>query len=359
MSEAPYPTTDPAADGERTGDSERASSSGERGGQASPADALPRFSASASVPVPPAPPVPPAGQPSASADPFGYPTGHASPTSLFGQGSPYGMPPGPDSPFGQPPPLGPPPAASGVARASGSASVPAASPYESPYGAPAQGYPAQPGSLGGPPEAGQSSGGAAPGYGGAAPGYGSGEVPGFASYGGGAVSPTTPVSPPLPVSVSPPQQRSSPASPLLTGPSGQPGYGEPPDPRTVPVGPWPDAQQPPEVQQPTRSSQSRRGLLIVSLVVAAVVVAVGGAFVAWRLTDASSSFTVGTCVVQDGSDAAIAECSAPHTYKIIGIVETENGCADARQPSLVLTERVGGRQTWACLEPNGGPSASP
>ena len=35
------------------------------------------------------------------------------------------------------------------------------------------------------------------------------------------------------------------------------------------------------------------------------------------------------------------------------IVDTDSGCPDANQPSLVLTERVGGSKKWACLEPVG------
>src|SRR3981189_2373465 len=65
MSEAPYPPAEPPADGDRTS-------------QVPPPGATPRYSASASVPVPPAQPQGPGA--------FGQP-----PTS-FGQGNQYGQP---------------------------------------------------------------------------------------------------------------------------------------------------------------------------------------------------------------------------------------------------------------------------
>jgi hypothetical protein len=83
MSEAPYPPAEPPADGDRTT-------------QVPPPHGMaPRFSASASVPVPPAGPAP-------------GPAAYASPTSQFGQGTQYGQPApgaqfGPDGALGQPP----------------------------------------------------------------------------------------------------------------------------------------------------------------------------------------------------------------------------------------------------------------
>src|SRR5215472_1538201 len=122
MSEAPYPPAEPPADGDWTGQV--------------PPPGTPRYSASASVPNPPA------NQPPDPYGSFGQPAG-----GQYGQPgpSPYGQPapgsfgqPGP-SPYGEPAPggFGQPPA--GSARVGASASVPPAGPPSN-FGAPPQGF---------------------------------------------------------------------------------------------------------------------------------------------------------------------------------------------------------------------------
>jgi len=82
------------------------------------------------------------------------------------------------------------------------------------------------------------------------------------------------------------------------------------------------------------------------------VVGVGG-YVGWSLTNRGATFAVGDCVKEDGGNAVATECSATGAYRITSIVDTENTCPDAKQPSLVLTERVGGARRYACLAPAG------
>jgi hypothetical protein len=130
------------------------------------------------------------------------------------------------------------------------------------------------------------------------------------------------------------------------------GYGQPVgQPGGQPGGPqggqpaWAES----EPQAPVR--KSRKGLII-ALIVAAVVLVVGvGGYVGWSLTNRGSAFTVGACVKPDGGDAVVTDCSTSGAFKITNIVDTENGCTDPNQPSLVLTERVGGGHKWACLAP--------
>jgi len=102
----------------------------------------------------------------------------------------------------------------------------------------------------------------------------------------------------------------------------------------------------PEAPSAPRSSRGR----IIALIVIMVLFVVGvGAFVGWNLTHHASAFTVGACVQQSGSDGLVTDCSTPGSYRIVDLIDTDT-CAD-NQPSLVLTDRVGGGKKWACLVP--------
>jgi hypothetical protein len=105
-------------------------------------------------------------------------------------------------------------------------------------------------------------------------------------------------------------------------------------------------------QAPER--KPKRGLII-ALILTAVLVVVGvGAYVGWSMKNSGSEFVEGACVQQRGGDAAIVDCSVGGAYKIDSIVDTEGGCADANQPSLVLTPRGGGATRYGCLVPASG-----
>jgi hypothetical protein len=112
----------------------------------------------------------------------------------------------------------------------------------------------------------------------------------------------------------------------------------------VPTGGWPYPES-----KPPPARKSRRGLIIVLIAVAVLVVVGIGGYVGWSLTNDTSQFTVGACVKQDGSSAVVVECGTDGAYEITSIVETEGGCPDADQPSLVLSE-LGGKK-YACLAP--------
>jgi hypothetical protein len=357
MSEAPYSPAEPPAEGDRTN-------------QAPPSpNATPRFSASASVPVPPAKPqgsaTPPAFGQGYGAQGLDGPAGQGYGGQGFdgpagqgygGQGfdGPAGQSPMGQAPLGQAPlgqSLGQPPA-SGSARVAASASVPSPAPNSPPspaaapsnFGtAPPANFPAQPGTYGSPGGSGQP--------------YGSPPAP--SPY---QPQPSAPQaqfnSAPAPATYGAPPA-SSPPQPQYGGsydrpaPMGQGGYspgmyGQPAaDPGQAGRGiqaSWPE----PEQAKP----KSRRGLII-TLIIAAVVVVVGiGGYVGWSLTNRGSDFKAGACVKQSGTDSVVlADCTAAGAYKITNIVDTENGCPDANQPTLVLTERVGGNRRWACLTP--------
>jgi hypothetical protein len=110
----------------------------------------------------------------------------------------------------------------------------------------------------------------------------------------------------------------------------------------------------PEWPGQTPERKPKRGLII-ALIVTAVLVVVGvGAYVGWSMKNSSSEFVEGACVQQRGGDAAIVDCSVSGAYKIDSIVDTEGGCPDAGQPSLVLTPRGGGATRYGCLVPASG-----
>lgn len=341
MSEAPYPPAEPPADGDRTS-------------QVPPPHGMaPRYSASASVPVPPA-------------GPASY-----TPASPFGQAAQYGQP---AAPFGQD--GGPAPApTSGQARAAASASVPAPAtqPNPPPYGNAPQGYPAQSGgTYGSPtpqqygtpagqgqfgqPPPGQGSFGAAPTYGQPAPGTPAPST-GTPGYSGGGYDRSGMAAPMGQMGQQPmgqqPMGQQMGQQPMGQGSYGAPGYGQVPadqgrrDAGQPPAGGWAEGEQ----QEPP-PRKSRRGLIVAVIVVVVLVVVGVGGFVGWSLTNHTSDFKVGACVKQNGADAVVTDCGGSGAYKITSIVETENGCPDANQPSLVLVERVGGGKKWACLAPS-------
>ncbi len=299
MSEPAYPPAEPA-EGDRTSQA--------------PPSGPPRYSASASVPVPP--------PTSNTYGTQGGGSGYGQP-SPFGQGAP---------PFGQPPAQPPQGQGSGApTRVGASASVPVPPAYAPPppaapttYGAPPQGYPAQPGVYGqpaAPTQYGTPPGTAAPPGPGAppsAPPMGGGYAGGYPGPGqGGGYGQPQPYGQPEPAR----QQRGD---------------------KMVPTGGWPYVEQ---AEQPRKS---RKGLTITVIIVAVLVVVGIGGYVGLKLaTQSEHSYAVGTCVKQDGSGASIVDCSVAGAYRITSIVDTESGCTDASQPSLVLS--TGGTRKYACL----------
>ena len=350
MSEAPYLPAEPPADGDQTS-------------QVPPHGVAPRFSASASVPVPPA-----------------SPAGAGGPANPFGPGQQYGQPGllGPDGPLG-PPPAGSAPTG-GPVRAAASASVPAPAtqPNPPPYGSSQPpGYPAQLGGTYGSLAAQQ--------YGAPAPQAQFGQPPSGPAQFGQPPAPQAqfgqpPSGPgsfgqPAPYGQQPAGQGGAPApSSPPAGSSGYAGagydrqapigqqmgqaaysapvYGQSPDqgrPRETagqaPMGGWAES------EQEVAPRKSKRGLIISFIVVVILIVVGVGGFVGWSLTNRASDFTVGACVKQDGNDAVVTDCAGAGVYKITSIADAENGCPDTNQPSLVLTARVGGGKKWACLAP--------
>ncbi len=315
MTEAPYPSAEPPAD------SDWAS-------QGTPGSGTPRYSASASVPVPPA-----------------HPAGQGAPSG-GGTAAPYGgMPtPGQQGPYGQqfgqpaagiPHPGGssPPP---GQARVAATASVPVPPqsqatqghggqgqghgggpgsgqgpagqpPTPTTYGAPSQGYPAQPGTYGQAPQFGT---------------YGSPGSPG----GQGAPTP-------------PPMGQGGYQAPSYP-PPGPEMAREARDSKGTPTGGWPYVEQRPAVK-------SKRGLVITLIVVGALVVVGGAAAVIFALVSGESPYEVGACVKQQGSGAEIVDCSSEGAYRIASIVDNEDKCPDPAKPVLVLTG--GSEREVACL----------
>lgn len=326
MSEAPYSPAEPPADGDPTS-------------QVPPAGGAPRYSASASVPVPP--PIPPS----------------APAPGAFGQGSPYGpgapqpgqspgQPGQPPAQLGQPPANQPP--TTGQARVAASASVPAPATPQS-YGQPPQGYRTQAGTYGGGPQSSSQYGspsatyGSAPtgtGYGQGGPSqpgpYGMGQGPGYGGPGSGQGPGTG-------------QNQG-----MGQGSYGQPAYGqpapqEPAGPgKGVPTGGWPYADK-----AEAAPRKSRKGLIIGLIVAAVLVVVAVGAYVGWRLTNQSSAFTVGACVKEDGGRGVVVDCSTSGAFRITSIEDSASACPDPNQPSLLLTGGVGGSRKYACLAPAG------
>jgi hypothetical protein len=248
------------------------------------------------------------------------------PGSPGGQANPYG-------PVGQPPGGGQPP---GSGRAAGSASVPPAPPTS---------YAPQGTSYGNPPQ----------GYAGQAPTPGGvyGQQPYGAAPGGAPMGP-------------PPASMGQPAL-GQPGSMGQPALGQPAPPaggyappsyppatdygrdKMVPTGGWPYVGE-----VPAAPRKSRRGLIITIIALVVVFVVGVGGYIGWSLTTRGTTYKVGDCVRQNGSDgASVVGCTTTGSYRITSIVDTEAGCTDTTQPSLVLTSS-GGKKQYACLVPTGG-----
>lgn len=345
MSEAPYPPAELPADGDRTSQV--------------PPPGAPRYSASASVPVPP-----PAGGPTtygAQSAPATY--GQPAPGNTYGQpaGQGQGYPGQPQPPMGQAPmgqmgqasmgqapmgqgqmgqapmgQLGQPPMGqanpAGQARVGGSASVPGTYPpppapsgqsMPTTYGAAPQTFAAPSGVYGGQPQPGQPQPGQPygqqPGFGQAPPPVGQ-NAPMGQTYGQSAYAP-------------PPQQQQQ---------QQQPERGRD---KMVPTGGWPYVEQ----ENVPPAPKSRKGLTIFLAVLAVLVVVGVGGYVGLRLATRSDVYTVNACVRQDGTEASVVDCGASGAYKITQIVDDESQCPDATQPSLLLSD--GDKSRVACLGP--------
>jgi hypothetical protein len=122
----------------------------------------------------------------------------------------------------------------------------------------------------------------------------------------------------------------------------------------------------PRYAQALPPPRPRSSALMVGLIVALVVIVAGAATAAAILisrgghadtgptptTTATSTdrYSVGTCVVQQGSSALVADCHTAGAYRITKIVTDGNAC-DATQPSVVIPTSLGTRV--ACLTPAG------
>jgi hypothetical protein len=125
-------------------------------------------------------------------------------------------------------------------------------------------------------------------------------------------------------------------------------FGQPEPPRqreamSQPSGGWPSV-------EPQKQAGSKRGLIIVLIALAIIIVVAVGGYVGWSLTMRGDAYTVGACVKQDGTGAAVVDCGTSGAYKITSIQDTEGTCPDPAQPSLELTD-VGGARKYACLGP--------
>lgn len=337
-SEVPYPPAEQPADGDRT------SQVPPPAGNAGP----PRYSASASVPVPPSLPPRNDAQRGERAD---AQRGEPQP-SQYGQGWP--------SPAGQPP--------TGPARVAATASVPVPPPGQNPYGA-------SPPSASTPP--GQASYGSSPAYPTASNVYGgqsnqpAGGPPPPGQYG-------APPSHPAPPHSAGPHQAPGGMGGSMGQPSmggggmggggiggggmggggmGQPGYPPPGYPtgqeprggrgeKIAPTGGWPYVEQP---SMPAR--KSRRWLLITLIAIGAVILIGGAAAIGYAVfVGRGSAYEVGACVRQQGDGAVVVDCDTTGAYEIVSLVDSEDGCPDPTQPSVELTGGGRARQI-ACLKP--------
>lgn len=112
-----------------------------------------------------------------------------------------------------------------------------------------------------------------------------------------------------------------------------------------PTGGWPYVEGAPEAPK-----KSRKGVTIAVIAVAVLVVVAVGGYVGLKLATNNNQFVVGACVKQ-GSDnsATVVDCSTAGAYRITKVVDSETGCGDASQPSVVLRENNATR--YACLAP--------
>lgn len=92
------------------------------------------------------------------------------------------------------------------------------------------------------------------------------------------------------------------------------------------------------------------GVIVTVVIIGAallVVVALGMPFLLQQLRApaASVTYTVGECVVQDGSNAVVADCTEPDAYEITLRVAAPEDCPDPTNPTVAA-----GRDVF-CLEP--------
>jgi hypothetical protein len=129
-------------------------------------------------------------------------------------------------------------------------------------------------------------------------------------------------------------------------------YSQPADPsrggannKLAPTGGWPYVEG--QTEAPKRS---RRGVTIAVIAVAILVVVGIGGYVGLKLATANNQFVVGACVKEGPNNSAtIVDCTTSGAYRITKVVDTESGCGDASQPSVILNEN--NATTYACLAP--------
>jgi hypothetical protein len=342
-SDVPYPPAEQPADGDRTGQVPPPGSGGPV-----------RYSASASVPVPP--PSSQQGQPNQGQQPQGnpiYPPGaygqpvsppgqqyapsgggqgpgrppQYSPQAGQGQQSPWTSPPNnPANSGGYGPPSGPQgghPQGGGQGGQHGGGQGPHSGGQGGPppgtYGQPTQTFSPQPGY--GPPQGGPSQG-----------------VPPGGGYPGGGYQGQPPMG----------------QSPMGQGgfppPGGYPSsggeQGRPPEHGRggVPTGGWPYVDQPPEPAKPRR-----RWLLITVFAVIGLLLVAGAAGIGYAVTHRGDAYKVGACVQQDGGGAKVVDCATPGAYEIVSLVESAEQCPDPKEPSVLLSGGGKANQV-ACLK---------
>ena len=132
------------------------------------------------------------------------------------------------------------------------------------------------------------------------------------------------------------------------------------------AGAAPDASRPPGAAGPAPTDGSAAGTaeeldpkagppvgLIVGAVIAGaavlVLAALGMPFLLSKLRPPAQgpTYAVGDCVVQDGDNAVIADCTEPQAYEIVSRVATATDCPDPTLPTVAAGEDV------FCLEPVG------
>ncbi|MFC7481822.1 hypothetical protein ACFQX7_19715 [Luedemannella flava] len=127
------------------------------------------------------------------------------------------------------------------------------------------------------------------------------------------------------------------------GDYGRPGA-EPPAP-AAPTGGWP------YVGGPAPAPKSRKGLVIILAIVGAVIVIGGAAAIGFlALGGTGDDYKVGACVRQDGTGAAVVDCSTSGAYKITNRVASVDKCPDPSQPAIVLKSATKSDEV-ACLAP--------
>jgi hypothetical protein len=206
----------------------------------------------------------------------------------------------------------------------GSASIPPPSGYGAPPAPPAYGPPPAPPTYGQPP---------APGSYGSAPG----------GYGG----PPSSFGPPQ----APPSYGQPPAGGAFDAPRG--GYGSAPSPNygggysppPSDFGGDYEAPPPPLPQQ----RKPRRGLIVALIVIVVLAVSGVGAFIAISLkTKGGTQYEVGQCVLPQGGDAVVVDCSTAGAYRVVSSVSSQDQCTDASQPYLQVPNATGG-SSYRCL----------